>query len=64
MKITELLRDNHIQANVDAVMEYIVKTAKNESTRLLNKWHKDLKANPNTPHPIHAAIRNIDREMP
>jgi hypothetical protein len=59
MKIEELLNANNSANKADEVWNHILETAKAESKRLIDQWHRDLENDPNTPHPVHILEREL-----
>ena len=59
MKIPELLDTNNSANKADEVWNHILVTAKAESKRLIEQWHRDLENDPNTPHPVHILERDL-----
>ena len=59
MKIEEFLDTNNSANKADEVWNHILITAKAESKRLIEQWHRDLEADPTTPHPVHILEREL-----
>jgi hypothetical protein len=59
MRIDELLKTNFFSRNIDDMMLSLQAQAQREAKQLVDQWHRDLKQNPNIPHPALVVFNDV-----